>query len=164
MIKLHYTEMFRDDEAWRKRAEQLSSKTYELTTFLVDILNKSDLKIAGENEVKVTYQDSCAGLRELNIKHQPRVLLNQMPETALIESSEAETCCGFGGLFCIKYPEISENIVDIKVDDILKTNAEVVIGGDLGCIMNIEGRISRRGEKIKVCHIAEYLVGLTDNP
>ena len=118
-------------------------------------MGENNISFKKEYDSIVTYHDSCSGLRELGIKAQPRNLISKIPKLALVESKEAETCCGFGGLFCIKYPDISENIVDSKIDDILKSGASKVIGGDLGCLINISGRMSRRGKEIDVMHIAE---------
>jgi len=164
MIKQHFLELFKDDVSWLKKATLISRKTYELTEFLIDVLDFKHVHKGPRYCYKVTYHDSCSGLRESNIKDQPRKLLKQIDGLNLIEGKEAETCCGFGGLFCMKYPEISEKIVDLKVDDILSTKTELLLGGDLGCLMNIAGRISRRGERVDVRHVAEYLAGSINKP
>ena len=159
-LKKHYPEMFRDDQDWRPRAEKISNKTFELTQFLADILGAT---IETPGWVKsVTYHDSCSGLRELGIKAQPRELLSKVNGLTLIEGAESEVCCGFGGLFCIKYGEISEQIVHAKVEDIATTGADMVLGGDLGCLMNIAGRLKRLGRDTEVRHIAEVLAGMHD--
>ena len=111
-----------------------------------------------------TYHDSCSGLRELGIKTQPRALLDKVGGLKLVEGAIPETCCGFGGLFCVKYPDISEKMVDAKTDDILKTEADLLLAGDLGCLMNMAGRLKRRGSDVQVRHIAEVLAGMTDTP
>ncbi len=160
MIRHHYPETLADDEAWATRARTLAAKTFELTSFLHDVLKVSD--ISATCDKSMTYHDSCSGLREMGIKEQPRNLLSKVNGLTLTEGDEAEACCGFGGLFCVKYPEISENMVDAKVEDILATGAKLLLGGDLGCLMNISGRLTRRGKEVEVRHIAEVLADMTD--
>ncbi len=162
MISHHYASLFDASDPWKKRAEALAEKTYELTAFLKDIVNTQPPR--GTLNKTYTYHDSCSGLRELNIKDQPRALLSNIEGLDLTEGEQAEVCCGFGGLFCVKYPDISENMLDQKIDDIMKTDAELVLGGDLGCLMNIAGRLSRRGSDIEVRHIAEVLADYTQAP
>jgi L-lactate dehydrogenase complex protein LldE len=157
MIKIHYPRLFKDDPVLLEHAKDLASRTYELMSFLADVIK--DPAIYGDYNGTVTYHDSCSGLRELGVKAQPRDLMSQVPGLQLLEGKEAETCCGFGGLFCVKYPDISEKIVDAKVDDILATGADAVLGGDLGCLMNIAGRLTRLGSEVKVRHVAEVLAG-----
>jgi len=160
MIKHHYPEVLADDEAWSLRAKAMAAKTFELTSFLHDVLNVSEIKALCSKSA--TYHDSCSGLREMGVKDQPRSLLSSINGLSLVEGEEAEACCGFGGLFCVKYPEISENMVDAKVDDILATGAGLVLGGDLGCLMNISGRLTRRGKTVEVRHVAEVLADMCD--
>ena len=162
MISHHYPALFEDDDPWKLRAENLANKTFELIVFLSDVIKTN--KISGLCETTATYHDSCSGLRELGIKDQPRELLKKIDGLKIIEGAEAEVCCGFGGLFCVKYPDISESMLDQKVDDILKTKAELVLGGDLGCLMNIAGRLTRRGSEKEVRHIAEVLADMTHGP
>ncbi len=159
-IKTHYPGLFSENEAMRDRAVALAAKTYELTSFLNDILQVSE--IIGEYPNKTTYHDSCAGLREMGVKGQPRNLLAGIKGLELTELDDAESCCGFGGLFSVKYPDISEKIVDDKVNAIERTGADVLLGGDLGCLMNVAGRLQRRGSNVKVRHVAEVLAGMTD--
>jgi len=160
MIKIHYPRLFADDAAMLERAKAVALKTWELMSFLVDVV---DYHPAGVTFDKIaTYHDSCSGLRELGMKQQPRTLLNEVKGLSLSEGDGAETCCGFGGLFCVKYPEISVAMVDKKLDDILATGANTVLGGDLGCLMNMAGRARRRGDAINVWHAAEVLAGMTD--
>ena len=164
MIKLHYPNLFDQGTSLHKKATQLANKTYEMTAFLSkDFISLSPRKREPLN-LSLTYHDSCSGLRELDIKEQPRKLLKKFCGIEVCEGQEAETCCGFGGLFCIKYPGISEKIVDAKINDILATKAEMVVGGDLGCLMHIAGRLSRLGEQTKVRHIAELLSGMLEKP
>lgn len=162
MIKMHYPELFADDPVMAFRVRALADKTYELTSFLVDVL-KADLPETRYEGI-VTYHDSCSGLRELGVKAQPRALLAKVGGLALKEGKETETCCGFGGLFCVKYPDISERMVDAKVDDILATGADTLVAGDLGCLMNMAGRLKRRGADVKVRHVAEVLAGVAAGP
>ena len=111
----------------------------------------------------VTYHDSCSGLREMGVKRQPRALLAKIPGAKLVEMAESETCCGFGGTFAIKFGEISARLADNKCRDIANTGADAVVLGDLGCMLNIEGRLRRRGDmKTRVLHVAEVLAGASD--
>jgi L-lactate dehydrogenase complex protein LldE len=159
-ISVHYPEMFKDDPKMARRARDLAARTFELTTFLADVLKVGP--IAGRHPATAAYHDSCSGLRELGIRRQPRELLAGIEGLELKELKSGENCCGFGGLFCVKYPEISEKMVDIKVDDIKASGANMLLGGDLGCLMNMAGRLYRRGETIEVRHVAEVLAGMTE--
>ena len=159
MIKRHYPGLFDDEPQWTARAEALAGRTFELTQFLRDVLQVDG--IAARCQGLATYHDGCSGLRELGIQEQPRALLGLLGDLALRESSKAEACCGFGGTFCVKYPEISATILDEKVDDIAATGADTVIAGDLGCLLNIAGRLKRRGLAVKARHVAEVLAGST---
>jgi L-lactate dehydrogenase complex protein LldE len=158
MIKTHYGELFRDDATLAARVERLAAKTYELTDFLVNVLK---VKGTGSNyRGTITYHDSCAGLREMGVKTQPRVLLAGLPGVQLIEMAGCETCCGFGGTFSLKYGDISARMADNKCVDIQNSGVDAVVLGDLGCMMNIEGRLRRRGDtKTRVLHVAEVLTG-----
>ena len=158
-LRVHYPQLLKDDAAWAARAEALAQKTHELFSFLTDVLNWAGVESKYENTA--TYHDSCSGLRELGIKQQPRTLLAGVEGLELKESREAEACCGFGGLFCVKYPDISERIVDVKTADLEATGADTLLGGDLGCLMNIAGRLKRQGSAVKVRHAAEVLAGMT---
>jgi L-lactate dehydrogenase complex protein LldE len=162
MIKVHYPELFADEPAMAARVQSLCARTYELVSFLTDVLGVK--AVDARYDGVATYHDSCSGLRELGIKDQPRALLKQVRGLTLKEGKEAETCCGFGGLFCVKYPNISGRIVDAKVDDVLATGADTLLAGDLGCLMNMAGRLTRRGASVRVRHVAEVLAGVTDAP
>lgn len=162
MLKEHYPQVLEDDGAWRDRAAAFAGKVFELTQFLADVVTIPDLDAT--HDAAVTYHDSCSGLRELGIKAQPRRLLAQVEGLSLVEGEEAESCCGFGGLFCVKYPDVSTGMVDRKVADLEKTGAGLVLGGDLGCLMNIAGRLKRQGVGIEARHVAEVLAGATDAP
>jgi len=162
MLKHHYPGLFGDDPEMAARARSLAAKTHELTAFLVDVLK---VEITGAVfDGTVTYHDSCSALREMGVKQQPRRLLAGVGGLSLKESNESETCCGFGGLFCVKYPEISGRMVDVKVDDIVDTGAGTLLSGDLGCLMNMAGRLYRRGVATEARHIAEVLAEMTDGP
>src|SRR5262245_51055099 len=158
MIRTHFPELFRDDSAGLKRCEKLCDRTHELADFLVNVVKLGS--VSGSFRGTVTYHDSCSGLRELGIKAQPRTLLAKVPGLALKEMNEAETCCGFGGTFAVKFGEISSHIAERKCVNIAASGADAVVLGDLGCMLNIEGRLRRRGDmKTKVLHVAEILAG-----
>jgi L-lactate dehydrogenase complex protein LldE len=158
MIKTHYADLFRDDPAMLGRAEALAERTWELTDFLVTVLKLES--VPGTFAGTVTYHDSCAGLREMGVKAQPRALLARMPGVKLNEMAECETCCGFGGTFSIKYGEIATRLADNKCEQIAASDADALVLGDLGCLLNIEGRLRRRGDRrTRVLHIAELLAG-----
>ena len=141
-----------------KRVAALAAKTYELTDFLVNVLNVKTM--AGGYRGKITYHDSCAGLREMGVKTQPRTLLAGMPGVELIEMADCETCCGFGGTFSIKYGDISARLADNKCVHVQNSGADAVVLGDLGCMLNIEGRLRRRGDtRTRVLHVAQVLAG-----
>jgi len=162
MICHHYPRLLEGE--WRERALQLAAKTFELTTFLNDIAHIKRGQRPPVQLPSVTYHDSCAGLRELNIKDQPRALLEELCETVVNELQHTEVCCGFGGTFCAKMPEISGKMVGDKVASAVATNAQILTGGDLGCLLNIAGRARRSGEALEVRHIAELLCGDLDGP
>ena len=158
IIKTHYSDLFRDDPPMLGRVQALAARTFELTDFLVNVLKLES--VPGTFAGTVTYHDSCAGLREMGTKEQPRALLARMPGVKLIEMAECETCCGFGGTFSIKYGEISTRLADNKCGHIAASGADAVVLGDLGCMLNIEGRLRRRGDqRTRVLHIAELLAG-----
>jgi L-lactate dehydrogenase complex protein LldE len=161
MIKTHYADLFRDDPAPLLRANALAAKTWELTDFLVNVLRLD--RVPGGFSGTVTYHDCCAGLRELGVKSQPRALLEKVPGVKLAELEDCETCCGFGGTFSIKYGEISARMADNKCQHIAESGADAVVLGDLGCMLNIEGRLRRRGDaKTRVLHVAELLAGAAE--
>jgi L-lactate dehydrogenase complex protein LldE len=158
MIRSHYPELFRDAPLERERVRKLCERTYELTDFLVNVARLG--AVPGNLNQTITYHDSCAGLRELSIKSQPRQLLAKVRGLKLVEMEEAETCCGFGGTFSVKFGEISTHIAERKCANIVASGADAVVLGDLGCMLNIEGRLRRRGDmKTKVLHVAEVLAG-----
>jgi L-lactate dehydrogenase complex protein LldE len=159
MIRTHYADLFADDAAMLARAQALAGRTHELTDFLVNVLKVKG--VPGTFAGKVTYHDCCAGLREMGIKAQPRALLATMPGVNLAEMAESETCCGFGGTFSIKFGEISTRMADNKCQHVANAGVDALVLGDLGCMLNIEGRMRRRGDTTtKVLHIAEVLAGV----
>lgn len=162
MIKTHYPSLFSGEPNWRLRAEALAAKTHELTSFLVDVLGVAPLPAAWEGTA--TYHDSCSGLRELGIKEQPRRLLSGVDGLSVKEMRDPEACCGFGGTFCVKYDEISNAIVERKVADVRATGADLLLAGDLGCLLNIAGKLKREGSRIEVRHVAEVLAGMASGP
>jgi L-lactate dehydrogenase complex protein LldE len=161
MIRQHYPELFVDDPVNLPRAQQLAGRTWELVAFLVDVCGTQN--VAAQWDREVTYHDACSGLRELGVKLQPRQLLASVTGLRLKELPGAEVCCGFGGTFCIKYPDISDKMVTDKEADIVATGAEAVLAGDLGCLLNIAGKIHRHGRRVEVRHVAEVLAGMTEN-
>ena len=162
MIRAHYPDLFSDEPGVLYRLNRLSARTYELTDFLVNVM-KVD-RVPGTYKGTVTYHDSCSGLRELGVKSQPRALLAKVPGLTLREMNEAETCCGFGGAFAVKFGEISTHIAERKCANISENGADAVVLGDLGCMLNIEGRLRRRGDlKTQVIHVAEMLAGLEEH-
>jgi len=162
MIRQHYPEAFADDPALLRRAQELAARTWELVSFLVDVRGMQ--AVAARWARTTTYHDACSGLRELGVRDQPRRLLASVAGLGLRELPGAEVCCGFGGTFCVKYPDISDKMVDDKTADIAATGAEAVLAGDLGCLLNIAGKLTRQGRSIEVRHVAEVLAGMTEAP
>jgi L-lactate dehydrogenase complex protein LldE len=161
MIRAHYPELFADDPANLARAQELAARSWELVSFLVEVCKVSEVTARWSRNV--TYHDACSGLRELGVKAQPRQLLASVGGLRLTELPGAEICCGFGGTFCIKYPEISDKMVTDKEADIVATGANAVLAGDLGCLLNIAGKLYRHGRSIEVRHIAEVLAGMAED-
>jgi L-lactate dehydrogenase complex protein LldE len=158
MIRTHYPDLFPDDATARGRVQRLCERTHELTDFLTNVARLE--RVPGAFHGRVTYHDSCSGLRELGVKAQPRALLARVPGLALREMEECETCCGFGGTFAVKFGDISSHIAERKCANIAASGADAVVLGDLGCMLNIEGRLRRRGDlKTRVLHVAEVLAG-----
>lgn len=160
-IKVHYPEMFEHDAAWLTRAQAVADKTHEILSFL---------HAAGWTPDGVTlpatvaYHDSCSGLRELGIKRQPRAMLGAVAGLKQVPLAGAETCCGFGGTFCVKYPAISNAVVEEKAKAIEDSGADLLLSGDLGCLMNMAGKLHRRGARTRVFHTVEVLAGMADGP
>jgi len=155
MVRVFYPELFKDDSDWHKRAESLASRTYEFTEFLVNVLKIEDVGAAYHG--KVALHQSCHLLRELNVKTEPQCLLRAVKGIDLVDLERSETCCGFGGLFSIKYPHISGSILQDKIDSVEKSGADVVVASDVGCLMHIAGGLSRQSCVATTMHIAELL-------
>src|SRR5688572_18769522 len=154
MVK-HFHELFPDETEWRERAASVAAKTYEFSSFLVNVLGVDD--VGSLSNGKATWHDACHGLRDLGIHDEPRRLLKKVKGLEFVEMQNADVCCGFGGTFSVKYPEISAGILDNKIEMIEKSGADTVIACDASCLMQIGGRLSRIGSKIQTRHIAEIL-------
>ncbi|MXQ14440.1 (Fe-S)-binding protein [Microvirga makkahensis] len=162
MIRKHYPELFEEDPNWRAKASALAAKTFELTSFLVDVLGVTQVDATYHGAV--TYHDSCSGLRELGVRTQPRLLLSSVRGLTLVEMNDSDVCCGFGGTFAVKYSDISGSIVDAKARNVEAAGAPTLLAGDLGCLMNMAGKLSRGGKPVQVRHVAEVLANMTDEP
>jgi L-lactate dehydrogenase complex protein LldE len=160
MTKVHYEEALSDDPGWLLRAQDLGKKTFEATSFLVDVMGFTP---KGRSlPATATYHDSCSGLRELGVFEQPRKLLSNLDGLELRKLEGNDVCCGFGGTFCVKYADISNAVVGDKAVAVERTGAELLLGGDLGCLMNMAGKLSRRQSNVRVMHTVEVLAGMTN--
>ena len=159
MLKHHLPHLFDDDPNLRARADALAARTWELVGFLTDVMGVTGTGAAYDGVA--TYHDSCSGLRELGLKAQPRALLAGVAGLELREMTDPEVCCGFGGTFCVKYSEISTRMVQDKARDVAATGADTLLAGDMGCLLNMAGRLSREGSPVRVRHVAEVLAGMT---
>ena len=159
-IAKDYIALFEDDADWQEQAKELAARSHELVSFLTDV-RKVKLRPAALNAT-ATYHDSCSGLRSLGIKNQPRALLSDVENLKLVEMQDSDVCCGFGGTFCVKYPDISVKMVTDKAANVAATQADVLLGGDLGCLLNMAGRFRRMGQATRVYHVAEVLAGMAD--
>jgi L-lactate dehydrogenase complex protein LldE len=157
MVRHHYPELFKDDQKWLDRAAGVGRKTFELSQYLVDVLGIDD--VGASYPGKVTYHDSCHLLRGLGVADQPRRLIRNIRHAELVEMKAADRCCGFGGTFAVKYPDISVAMVDEKISNIIASGADTVTGCDISCLMNIQGRLSRIGSPVKTMHLAQLLAG-----
>jgi L-lactate dehydrogenase complex protein LldE len=162
MIHEHYPALFAEEPHTLAKAQDLARRTHELVSFLVDVMKVERVEAAYRGVA--TYHDSCSGLRELKVKAQPRHLLASVIGLSLKELPGAEICCGFGGTFCVKYPEISERMAAEKADDVTATGADTLLAGDMGCLLNMAGKLQRQGSTVRVRHVAEVLAGITDTP
>jgi L-lactate dehydrogenase complex protein LldE len=161
-VRVHYPELFQGDPNWQPRADAVAAKTFELTQFLVDVLGVSG--VASRCPATATYHDSCSSLRELGVRLQPRKLLATVEALTLTELADSDVCCGFGGTFCAKFPEISDRMVGKKAAAVTASGAGLLLAGDLGCLLNIAGKLLRDGAPVEVRHVAEVLAGALDAP
>lgn len=161
MLKVHAADLFGDEPAWQKRHQAFADKTYEILSFLRDVMEFEPQGVIYDGVA--TYHDSCSGLRELNVHDQPRALLEKVAHLKMVPLEGNDACCGFGGTFCVKYPDISNEIVEDKTRCIARTGADTLLAGDLGCLMNMAGKISREERPIKVFHTVEVLAGMADD-
>ncbi|MBV2147597.1 (Fe-S)-binding protein [Sphingobium sp. AS12] len=161
-IRCHYPELFENDPAWLPRAQAIAAKTFEVMAYLDEVCGWKPDGVT--LPATATYHDSCSGLRELGIKAQPRRLLDAIDGLSLTPLAAAETCCGFGGTFCVKYPAISNAIVGEKAAAIDATGADLLLAGDLGCLMNMAGKLHRDGSKVRAFHAIELIAGMGDGP
>jgi len=162
MIIKHYPELFAPGTADHEAALDLAGRTHELVSFLTRVMKVE--RVDASFPARATYHDSCSGLRELGIKAEPRKLLASVAGVSLREMTDAEVCCGFGGTFCVKYPGISDKMLEKKLKHIHATGADTLIAGDLGCLMNMAGKLKREGSAVKVRHVAEVLAGDHETP
>jgi L-lactate dehydrogenase complex protein LldE len=162
MLKSHYPKLLQDDPEWGPRSLAFAERVFELVSFLVTVRGMVSVDAAFTG--RVTYHDSCSGLRELNIKTQPRHLLKSVRGLELVEMADNEVCCGFGGTFSLKYPDISNAMVEKKTAAIGQAEPELLLAGDLGCLMNMAGKLKRQGSTIAVRHVAEVLAGEMSAP
>jgi L-lactate dehydrogenase complex protein LldE len=162
MLRKHYPEILALDARYTSRARALAAKTHELVSFLVNVRGMK--RVEAQCQARVCCHDSCSSLREMRVKDEPRALLSTVDGVSIAELSEPEVCCGFGGLFAVKYPEISERMADDKIADARATGADMLTGGDLGCLLHLAGRMERTGARLRVRHVAEILAGMGDEP
>ena len=155
MVRNHYVDLFEKDSKWLERARLVAEKTFEFSEFLVDVLKVED--VGASFAQRVTYHDSCHLMRGIGVSRQPRKLISNVKDIDFVEMHDADRCCGFGGTFSFKYPGISTAMLEDKVRNIETSEAQVVVGCDMGCLMNIQGMLSRKNINIKTMHIAELL-------
>lgn len=161
MLKLHYPKLLASDAEWQKRAISLANRCYEITSFLSDVMDYRPPKWSGDTD-SATYHDGCAGLRELGIGPQGRALLQAQGVVDITEMEDTNVCCGFGGTFCVKLPEIATRMADDKLDNAKKTDAQNLLATDLGCLLHLAGRASRRGDELHCRHVIEVLAEQLD--
>jgi L-lactate dehydrogenase complex protein LldE len=162
MVRVHYPRLLKEDALWAGRAEALAAKTHELFSFLVNVRGMKSAQARCKGDA--AYHDSCSSLREMGVSAEPRLLLKSVDGLTVRDFSEKETCCGFGGFFSVKYPEISGRMADDKIADAKANGAHMILAGDLGCLLHLAGRIARRGESIRLRHAAEVLADMADAP
>jgi L-lactate dehydrogenase complex protein LldE len=151
----HFRELFAADETWQRRATAVAERTHELSSFLVNVLGRDD--VGARFRGRVTWHDACHALRDLNVREEPRRLLRNVRGVELVEAANADACCGFGGTFSVKYPEISVAILDRKIEAIEAAGVRAVVSCDASCLMQIGGRLMRQGSTVRAMHLAEVL-------
>ena len=161
MVKVFYADLFEDDAAKRERARRLAARTYEFSEFLVNVLKVED--VGARFRGRVALHQSCHLLRELNVRTEPLKLLSAVRDIELVELERADACCGFGGLFAIKYAQISGGILQEKIDCIKRSGADVIVASDMGCLMHIDGGLSRQRIPVRTMHIAELLASQSES-
>lgn len=161
-LRHDYPKLLADDPAWQARAEALAEKSHELLSFLTDV--RGVRGVPASYPGTVTYHDSCSSLRGLGVEAQPRLLLGSVAGLRLAEMADREVCCGFGGSFCVKYPAISGRLAGDKTTVVAASGADTLLGGDLGCLLHLAGKLRRDGQLVKVFHTAEVLAGMADGP
>jgi L-lactate dehydrogenase complex protein LldE len=162
MVRAHYAEALAGDPAWAERAQRVAERTWEITSFLVDVMRH---RPQGRRlDASATYHDSCSGLRELGVHDQPRALLGAVAGLEMKPLEGHDVCCGFGGTFCVKYPAISNAVVADKAAAVERSGAQLLLGGDLGCLMNMAGKLARQGSKVRSFHTVEVLAGMAGGP
>lgn len=162
MTRVHYAEALADDPPWAERARRLGERSFELMSFLVDVMHF--VPQGRRLDASATYHDSCSGLRELGILAQPRALLAAVEGLTMKPLEGHDVCCGFGGTFCVKYPAISNAVVADKAAAIERSGAQLLLGGDMGCLINMAGKLQRNGSAVRAYHAAEVLAGRADAP
>jgi len=155
MLTRHFAELFQKEPGWLEETLRLEPKVWEFSKFLLEVARVED--VGARFEQVVTFHDSCHGLRELGIKEGPRRLLSKVRGLTLREMEPAEECCGFGGAFSVKFPEVSGGMARTKIEAIQRSGAEVVVGIDASCLLQIQGVLSRSGLPVRTMHLAEVL-------
>jgi len=158
MVRVFYKELFHDDQKMLDVVDILSSRTYEFSEFLVNVLKVDD--VGATYNGRVTYHDSCHALRELRVQNEPRKLIKSVKGVDFVEMKFPDTCCGFGGTFSVKFPDVSVSILDEKIESIIESGADTVVSTDMGCLMQIGGAINRKKLPVKTIHIAELLASV----
>ncbi|MGC6390571.1 MAG: (Fe-S)-binding protein [Alphaproteobacteria bacterium] len=162
MLNHHLPTLMKDDQEYAQKAKDLAAKTYELLFFLYRVRGLKSLEDG--QAMTITYHDSCSSLREHGVRIEPRELVQSMKNGTVIEHETRDVCCGFGGAFCVKYSDISTTMVEKKCNSLAQTGASVVAAGDMGCLLNIAGRLKKNGSNMRAYHIAEILAERTDVP
>lgn len=162
MLRVHYPALLADDKAWAARAENFAGRCFELFDFLVNVRGMTS--VAARCDVAAAYHDSCSSLREIKAADAPRKLLASVSGMTLADIPDGESCCGFGGAFCVKYPEVSARIGTDKLDCAARTGARLVLAGDLGCLLHMAGLAARQNRGLEFRHAAEVLAGEMTTP